>query len=98
LSEDTTLRAEFEIEHGRVIKFMVQLECRFTEGDEWSPVVRYDTAHGFAHCDKIHPYKETTKIEMKTSDYNEALNTAMKDVVENWADYRRSYEEWLKQK
>lgn len=43
------IRVWFESEHGRVLGFVVQLECLFN--DEWYPVVRYDTAHGFAHRD-----------------------------------------------
>ena len=31
----------------RIVFFRVQLETRI--GEEWMPVVRYDTAHGFVH-------------------------------------------------
>ncbi|MHA2380883.1 MAG: DUF7718 family protein [Candidatus Thorarchaeota archaeon] len=41
---------------------MVQLECYFY--GEWVPVVRYDTAHGFAHCDRLRPYEPTVKTRM----------------------------------
>lgn len=98
LSNDNALRAKFELEHGRVLKFTIQLECYFGSSNEWSPVVRYDTAHGFAHCDKLHPYEATTKTEMITRDYNEALNVALNDLVNNWEHYRRRYETWLRQK
>ncbi len=97
LDNDNALRARFELEHGRVIKFMIQLECRFGDKNDWIPVVRYDTAHGFAHCDKLHPYGATTKVEMIVRDYNEALTTAMNDLVNNWHTYRRRYAQWLKQ-
>lgn len=98
LSDDNTLRVRFELEHGRVLKFMIQLECRFGDSEEWTPVIRYDTAHGFAHCDRLHPYEATVKTEMATKDYNEALSVAINDLVNNWGDYRRRYEEWLRQK
>ena len=97
LSGDNALRVRFEIEHGQVTKFMVQLECNFSDGD-LTPVVRYDTAHGFAHCDRMHPYKETTKTEVASRNYNEALNIAINDLANNWAEYRRRYEEWLREK
>ncbi len=97
LNDDNTLRVQFEVDSGQVLKFVVQLECRF--GDKtWTPVIRYDTAHGFAHCDKLHPYESAIKTKMETKDYNEALNVAMDDLVSNWNQYRRRYEEWLKQK
>jgi hypothetical protein len=98
LDNDNALRVRFELERGRVIKFMVQLECRFGDDATWVPVVRYDTAHGFAHCDRLHPYETATKIEMTTRDYNEALTTAMNDLVKNWHNYRRRYAQWLKQR
>ena len=97
LDETNALRVRFELERGRVLKFVVQLESRFEGEDLWVPVVRYDTAHGYAHCDRLHPYEEATKTRMTTADYNEALNFALRDLKGNWATYRRSYEEWLKQ-
>jgi hypothetical protein len=98
LDDDNTLRVGFELEHGQVVKFIVQLECRFAEGREWTPVIRYDTAHGFAHCDRLHPYEEAAKTTLATQDYNEALTFAIHDLVSNWSVYRRRYEEWLRRK
>ncbi len=97
LNDNNALRVRFEVEGGQVLKFVVQLECRFTD-KTWIPVIRYDTAHGFAHCDKLHPYESATKTKMETKDYNEALNVAMDDLVSEWHQYRRRYEKWLKQK
>lgn len=96
LDPHSILRARFDLEHGAVLKFTIQLECRFEE--QWVPVVRYDTAHSFAHCDRLHPYEETTKTGMPTRDYNEALTVAMGDLINNWQSYRRRYEAWLSQK
>ena len=96
LDGDNTLRVRFELERGRVLKFTVQLEGRFGENEERIPVVRYDTAHGFARCDRLHPYEEAVKTTMATKDYNEALTLAISDLANNWVRYRRSYEEWLK--
>lgn len=98
LDDDNALRARFELERGRVLKFMVQLECRFGDNAGWVSVVRYDTAHGFAHCDRLHPYEAATKVEIATRDYNEASTAAMNDLVSNWHTYRRRYARWLKQK
>lgn len=97
LDDNNALRVRFEVEGGRVLKFVVQLECRFSD-KTWIPVIRYDTAHNFAHCDKLHPYEPATKIKMESQDHNEALNVAMDDLVSDWNKYRRRYEEWLKQK
>jgi hypothetical protein len=53
LENDNALRVHFEIERAEIYSFVVQLEC-FWKG-KWKPVVRYDTAHGFAHRDKMVP-------------------------------------------
>jgi len=96
LDDTDALRVQFELERGQVIKFVVQLECRFD--DEWTPVVRYDTAHNFVHRDRLHPYSATVKTELPVQDYNEALTFAIRDLVDSWSIYRRRYEEWLAQR
>jgi len=98
LDDDNALRVRFELDQGRVIRFMVQLECRFSDTPGWLAVIRYDSAHGFAHCDILHPYQKAEKIEMASRDYNDALTSAMDDLVKNWLTYRRRYERWLKRK
>ena len=98
LDYDNALRVMFEMERGQILRFAVQLECQFMEDGEWIPVVRFDTAHGYAHRDIMHPIKTEEKTEMSVQDYNEAFTIAMDDVVEKRYDYRRRYEEWLKQK
>jgi hypothetical protein len=97
LESYNALRVSFDTKQGQIVRFVVQLECQF-ETDEWVAVVRYDTAHGYAHCDTMHPYKKARKAKMSVKDYNEALTIAMNDVVNNRHDYRRRYEEWRNQK
>lgn len=87
-------RVQFTLERDDVLEFVVQLECRFN-GD-WFPVVRYDTAHGFAHRDLLHPAGETAKSEMQVKDFNEGLTFAIRDLTSNWEKYRARYEQWLK--
>jgi hypothetical protein len=94
LDDKNVVRVSFVTERNRVLRFVVQLECRFN--GEWEPVVRYDTAHGFAHRDVLHPSGKTDKTETAVRDYNEALTFAIHDLTGNWAKYRRRYEEWLK--
>lgn len=98
LDYDNALRVMFETERGQILRFVVQLECQFGEDDEWIPVVRYDTAHGYAHRDIMYPTKKEEKTEMSVRNYNDALTIAMDDIVEKRYDYRRRYEEWLNQK
>jgi hypothetical protein len=72
-----------------IIEFIVQYELKIK--DEWYPVVRYDTAHGFAHKDIV-PYKgEAQKETLPFNDYNLALTFAEKDLRDNWQKYREQY-------
>ncbi len=98
LDYDNALRVMFESDHGQIVRFVVQLECQIKEEGEWIPIVRYDTAHGYAHRDVLHPKRKEEKVKMSVQDYNEAFTIAMNDVVEKRYEYRRRYEAWLKQK
>lgn len=69
-----------------IVEFIVQLEV-LIDG-KWHPVIRYDTAHGFAHCDIIHYSGKIEKVKMPTLDYREALTYADNDLIENWQIYR----------
>ena len=93
LDSENMLRVRFETDHGQVLRFVVQLECLFDE--DWQPVVRYDTYHGFAHRDLLHPSGSTEKTDLHESDRNKALNFAIDDLVSHWLDYRQRYEQWL---
>lgn len=97
LDYDNALRVIFETERGHILRFVVQLECQFVEDGEWIPMVRYDTAHGYAHRDILHPTQKEEKTEMPVQNYNEALTIEMDDIVEKRYDYHRRYEEWLSQ-
>jgi len=92
---DNALRVYFEIDRGEVLSFVVQLECFWR--DRWQPVVRYDTAHGYAHRDTMHPERKTEKSEMFVRNYSEGLNFAIGDLKANWREYRRRYEEWTRE-
>lgn len=96
LSEENALRVRFNLESGQVVEFVVQLECLFDS--QWVAVVRYDTVHGFAHSDRLHPYEPALKTRIETRDYNEALTIALNDLSAHWERYRGRYEEWLNQR
>jgi len=94
LTPEVIIRVSFLKHRGRILRFTVQLEC-FIQS-EWHPIVRYDTAHGFAHRDILHPDGTEEKTPLPFSDYNEALTFAQLDIKLNWQKYRRRYERWLK--
>lgn len=93
LDEGIRLRVRFVVESGVVLQFTVQLEW-FSE-DEWIGLIRYDTAHGFAHCDTMHPYQPTTKTRLPVTEYGDALTFAIEDLSANWRRYRSRYVDWM---
>ncbi|MFH1563473.1 MAG: hypothetical protein ABIF11_08710 [Nitrospirota bacterium] len=88
-SDDRIRHYHFSVK-GKVIEFVVQYEV-FIHG-KWHPVMRYDTAHGFAHLDRIHPDGAVEKVPFLYGDYNEVLNFAQYDIKSNWEWYRERYE------
>ncbi|MBI3754031.1 MAG: hypothetical protein HY266_08335 [Deltaproteobacteria bacterium] len=53
--------------------------------------MRYDTAHGYAHKDLMHPDGGKEKIFLGEADLNEALILSDKDINENWERYKERY-------
>jgi len=74
---------------GRIVFFRVQLETLLDE--EWRPVVRYDTAHGFAHRDLLDRRGNTIKTPLFNQDLNDALTFAENDLKTNWFSYRKRF-------
>ena len=75
---------------GKITEFIIQYEG-FICG-KWRPIIRYDTSHGFAHLDKMHPDGSVEKMPLLYWDYNEALTFAEFDIGSNWEWYRERYE------
>lgn len=72
-----------------IISFVVQLEV-FVK-DKWLPVVRYDTAHGFAHKHLFHYSEKPEQTPLFTHNYDEALDFADADIKTNWEFYRELF-------
>lgn len=89
LSDIDRKRHEHITEKDMVKGFVVQYETLF-EG-KWLPVVRYDTAHGYAHKDLLNPDGTKEKIFLGVVDLNEALTLADIDINRNWERYKERY-------
>jgi len=76
-------------EKGRIIYFSIQYETKI--GDKWHTVVRYDTAHGFAHRDLMNIHGRVDKTPLFKQDYNDALTFAENDLKTNWEYYKKRY-------
>ena len=86
---DLQLRHRHIRERGAIIAFTVQLELLWR--GTWRPIARYDTAHGFAHRDVIHPDGRVDKTPMGLADWNQALTSASDDLKTNWPWYRERF-------
>jgi hypothetical protein len=76
--EDVRYRVRYRIDKGRILDFVVQLEY---QEEKWRPVIRFDTAHGFAHHDDYRPNGSVTQhIPMICVDYNDAMTQAISIV------------------
>jgi hypothetical protein len=85
------VRVQFYTEKGQVaVIHVIQYEARFN--DEWVPVARYDCAHGFFHRDICHADGRQDKEALFFNSLADALNYAVRDIKENWEQYRARYE------
>ena len=74
---------------GKILFFRVQYETRIN--DTWYPVVRYDTAHGYAHRDFMSLKGSVKKTPLFNQDYNDALTFAEHDLKSNWEFYKKRF-------
>jgi hypothetical protein len=76
-------------EKGKILFFRMQYETKI--GDTWYAVVRYDTAHGFAHRDLLDKKGRVQKTPLFNQDLNDALTFAENDLKTNWEKYKKSF-------
>lgn len=76
-------------EKGKIVFFRVQYETKID--DVWYPVVRYDTAHGFAHRDLLNIKGDAKKTPLFNQDFNDALTFAENDLKSNWVYYKERF-------
>lgn len=91
LTETCRIRHAHFQHKGQVVRFVVQLEL--LHQGTWQAVRRYDTAHGFTHCDILHPGGQAEKLPLAFHDYNEALTFAEADLRVHWSLYTQRYAE-----
>ena len=65
------IRVGVRLVKNKVVGMVVQLEILL---DDWTPVVRYDYAHGIPHRDLMFSDGEKRKEEVEESDLNRALS------------------------
>ena len=91
---DAAIRVRYQKEHGQVFRFLVQLEAYLDE--TWTPVSRYDNAHGFIHRDDLRPDSTELKSPPMTFDNNQAaVEYAIEDFRLNCRFYIERYRQWI---
>jgi hypothetical protein len=85
---DIRIRHYHRTQARRVTEFVVQLEIEIR--NEWKPVIRYDSAHGFAHIDRYNLRGRARKERLELS-FSEALTRAERDIKQNWSVYRERF-------
>src|SRR4030067_3369398 len=88
--ESDRLRVIARKDKGEILEFVAQYEALIS--GEWRPVVRYDTAHGFAHRDIIRANGEVLKQPLFFETFNLAFTYATLALKMNWRQYKESLE------
>lgn len=88
LGDGARKRHYHESDKGRPASFVVQLEV-FVD-DYWTPVIRYDSAHGFPHIDRYYLDGRKAKKPLHL-EFHEALVLADEDIKENWKRYHKDF-------
>jgi len=83
------LRVSAQKMKGMILEFVVQYEALMS--DQWQPIVRYDTAHGFAHKDIMKANGKTIKQPLFFETYNLAFTYTTIDLKLNWKKYREDF-------
>jgi len=84
------LRVSAQKEKGIILEFVVQYEALIS--DQWQPIVRYDTAHGFAHKDVMKVDGQKIKQPLFFETYNLSLTYATIDLKVNWKKYKEGFD------
>ena len=77
------------LEGNEIVEFSIQYEA-YIQG-RWQPIARYDSAHGYAHRDLLHPDGLETKMTFRNWDYAQVLTYGERDLKQNWQSYRQRY-------
>ncbi len=87
--DEVRIRCAYRRHRKRITRYTVQLEI--ANRDQWSPVVRYDNAHGFCHRDTIHADGSQDKTPLFYGDANDTFTHAIEDLRTNWEAQRARF-------
>ena len=90
------LRVRLKLEKGELMDVVFQYEALIN--GKWTPIVRYDCAHGFFHRDILNPNGDKEKQEITIDNLKSASKYAEQDLKDRWEWYRERYVKKLKNK
>jgi len=74
----------------KVILLVLPVQLEVLLNDQWKVVIRYDSAHGFAHIDRYYLDGRKDKMELHLK-LSEALTLGDEDIKENWKIYQKLF-------
>ncbi len=83
------MRVRLKIIKGELIDIVFQYESLIEK--KWTPIVRYDLAHGFFHRDVLKPGEEKEKTVIEITGLREASIFAEQDIKDKWEFYKLRY-------
>ena len=91
LSTDRQNRFRYfhDAQREQIVRFSIQYEALID--NEWTAIVRYDTAHGRPHKDILHRNGNRERIEFQGYTREAVLNVGERDLKANWHHYRATY-------
>jgi hypothetical protein len=87
--QEAQIRSRYRRQGLSILDYIVQLEI--WHSNAWRPVVRYDNAHGFCHCDTIHADGSQDKTPIVRGDANTNFTWAIKELRANWQSQRSRF-------
>lgn len=78
-----------KVEKGKLIDVVYQYEALIE--NNWTPIVRYDFAHGFFHRDIMKPNGDKEKQEIVIENLKSASKYAEQDLKDRWEWYRERF-------
>lgn len=89
ITADDETCIEITTDRGRVVRFVVQYEARID--GKWYNIVRYDSAHGYAHRDTLDERGNNYRKDELGLTFDQAPQFAQAEIAEHWQRFRREF-------
>jgi len=83
------VRMKIQTDGKKVTDILVQYDT-FLD-NKWTPIIRYDCAHGYFHKDVLNPKGNKEKHTIVIQNLEDALLYAEQDIKDRWKFYKTRY-------